>query len=108
MNKIFFSDIDGTLLTSDKKVTPKTREALSNFVEAGNSFAICTGRDITSSLSVYRSLGLDIKGAYVVAYNGGLIYDIDNSKVIYREGIPIDRVRELLDMAKEYGVHYFS
>lgn len=105
MNKIFFSDIDGTLLTSDKKVTPKTREALSNFVEAGNSFAICTGRDITSSLSVYRSLGLDFKGAYVVAYNGGLIYDVDNSKVIYREGIPIDRVRELLDMAKEYGVH---
>ena len=105
MNKIFFSDLDGSLLTDDKRVSPKTMEALSRFVEAGNTFAICTGRDINSSLSVYRNLGLDIKGAYVVAYNGGQIYDVDNEKTIYREGIPIEMVRELLDMAYSFGLH---
>ena len=105
MKKIFFSDLDGSLLTDDKRVSPKTMEALSRFVEAGNAFAICTGRDINSTLSVYRSPGLNIKESYVVAYNGGLIYDVDNQRPVHREGIPIDMVRELLDMAYSYGLH---
>ena len=102
---IFVTDLDGTLLTTDKKVSPKTKEALKAFIEAGNKFAICTGRDINSSLAVYNSLGLDLKGSFVVAYNGGQIIDVDRNETVFREGIPISRVRELLDMAKEYGLH---
>ena len=102
---IFVTDLDGTLLTSDKKVSPKTKEALKAFIEAGNKFAICTGRDINSSLLVYNGLNLDLKGSYVVSYNGGQIYDVDKGETVFREGIPINKVRELLDMAKEYGLH---
>lgn len=102
---IFVSDLDGTLLTRDKKVSPKTKEALKKFIEAGNKFAICTGRDINSALSVYNGLGLDIKDSYVIAYNGGQIFDVDRGKTVYREGIPIKLVPELLEMAKDYGLH---
>ena len=41
--KLFLSDLDGTLLTSEKKVSPATREALERFVGRGGRFCICTG-----------------------------------------------------------------
>ena len=103
--KIFLSDLDGSLLTTDKRVSPKTMETLEKFVAAGNTFAICTGRDINSTLSVYDGMGLHLKGSFAVAYNGGQIYDIDNKCTVYREGIDVPFARVLLDMAKEYGVH---
>ncbi|MBR6402823.1 MAG: HAD family phosphatase [Eubacterium sp.] len=103
--KIFLSDLDGSLLTKDKKVSPKTMDVLKRFVAEGNTFAICTGRDINSALSVYEGLGVTFKGSYVVAYNGGQIYDVDNKCTVFRQGIEQGLARELLDMAKEYGIY---
>ena len=102
---LFLSDLDGTILTSEKKISEKTMRALTDFVAAGNHFAICTGRDINSARSVYRNLGLKLPGSYVVAYNGGQIYDVDRGETIYRQGIDRTTVREIFRIAKEYGVH---
>jgi HAD superfamily hydrolase (TIGR01484 family) len=38
------SDVDGTLLDDDEKVTARTREAVSAAVEAGAQFVLATGR----------------------------------------------------------------
>ncbi|MCR5213392.1 MAG: Cof-type HAD-IIB family hydrolase [Eubacterium sp.] len=103
--RLFISDLDGTLLTSEKKISHLTMEALRNFTSRGNHFAICTGRDICSARSVYDGLGLDFPGSYVIAYNGGLIYDVDNDKVIYRIGLDKGLVREIFDLAREYDIH---
>ena len=42
--KIFFLDMDGTLLTTDKKITPATNAALRNFAARGNRVVLCSGR----------------------------------------------------------------
>ena len=41
---IFFSDMDGTLLTSDKRITPETWTALDAIHDAGMQFVPCTAR----------------------------------------------------------------
>ncbi len=102
---LFLSDLDGTILDDTKIITPRTREALERFVLLGNTFAICTGRDIVSARSVYDGLGLQLKGSFVVAYNGGVIYDVDNKKTIYKTGIDREIVRDILEMADEYDIH---
>ena len=51
---IFFSDLDDTLLTTKKEVSPKTYEALKNFTDKGNIFVICTGRGLDSALKVQK------------------------------------------------------
>ena len=56
---IFFFDMDGTLLTSDKRVSEKTKKALDEFAKAGNHFAISTGRGIDNVIPVCKKLGLD-------------------------------------------------
>lgn len=103
--KIFITDLDGTLLTYDKKISPETMRALENFVSAGNHFAICTGRDINSARSVYEGLGLDFPGSYLIAYNGGQIVDVDKNETVYRIGIDKETVSEIMALAKEYDIH---
>jgi hypothetical protein len=103
--KLFASDLDGTILTDEKIVSPKTREALRRFVEAGNHFAICTGRDINSGRKVYESLGLDLPGSFVIAYNGGQIYDVDKGETIYRIRIEQNLVREIFDFARKQDMY---
>ena len=102
---LFFSDLDDTLLTSDKKVSPKTLEALKRFVERGNCFIICTGRGLDSALCVQKELGLDFPHSFIAAYNGCQIYDCDKHETVFKVGLPIDIIREIFSMADEYGVY---
>ncbi len=103
--KLFASDLDGTILTDEKIVSPKTRDALRRFVEAGNHFAICTGRDINSGRKVYESLELDLPGSFVIAYNGGQIFDVDKGETVYRIGIEQELVRKIFEFSEKQGMY---
>lgn len=103
--KIFFSDLDGTLLNSQKTITPATRNALKKFTDSGNHFVICTGRAMDSVLQIQKDLSLTFPGTFLAAFNGAQIYDCDKETTIYRAGICIDLVSQIFDLAKKYGVH---
>ncbi|SNU08545.1 hypothetical protein SAMN06297422_11849 [Lachnospiraceae bacterium] len=103
--KLFLTDLDGTILNDQKIITPETISALTEFVSAGNVFAICTGRDINSARSVYDGLGVKLPGSFVIAFNGGQIYDVDNKKTVYRTGIDVKMGLEILKLARDRGIH---
>lgn len=103
--KIFFFDLDGTLLTTGKQVLPKTMEALKKFTDAGNHFCINTGRAIDSAKAVAADLGLDFKGSFLCGSDGTEIYDVDRDEFIYKVGVPLKYVSLIFDLAKEYDVH---
>lgn len=105
MSKIFFTDLDGTLLTRDKKVSPATMDALIKFTEAGNHFAISTGRALDSAKAVQKENNLFFPGSYLIACNGSEIYDCDAKKDVYRTGVPMSLVPEIFALAKEHGIH---
>ena len=103
--KIFFSDLDGTLLTKEKKISDKTKKSLDDFVPAGNHFAICTGRGLDNVQDVVKELGLDYPGMYLICYNGAQIYDCDAGKDFFRMGIPLDLIPGIFETAAEHGIH---
>ncbi len=103
--KIFFFDLDGTLLNGDKKITPGTMEALRRFTDAGNYFSINTGRALDSTRAVYNGLGLDFKGSFLCCSNGTEIYSVDEKRDYYRTGVDLELVSKILDLSEEYGVH---
>ncbi|WP_408071518.1 Cof-type HAD-IIB family hydrolase [Butyrivibrio sp. JL13D10] len=105
MSKIFFTDLDGTLLTREKKVTPATMDALKKFTSAGNHFAISTGRALDSAKAVQQENDLFFPGSFLIAYNGSEIYDCDAKKDVFRTGVPMDLVPQIFALAKEYGIH---
>lgn len=103
--KLFLSDLDGTLLNSQKIITPATAEAIRKFSESGNVFAICTGRALDSAAGVQKSLGIDYAGSFVVCFNGACIWSTDEKKVIYRVGVPLDITKNIFALAEESHVH---
>lgn len=105
MRKIFFTDLDGTLLTDEKKISPATMQALVDFTNAGNHFVINTGRALDSAKAVQKEHGLFFKGTYLVAFNGAEIYDCDAGRDVFRSGIQMDMVKKIFEMAKEHGIH---
>lgn len=103
--KIFFFDLDGTLLNSSKQITDRTMDALRKFTNAGNYFCINTGRQIDSAKAVYNGLALDFKGSFLCGSNGTEIYSVDEDRYIYRTGVPLELVPKIIDLAKEYDIH---
>ncbi len=105
MKKIFFTDLDGTLLDDKKEITPDNYACIQEWVAAGNVAVICTGRAIASAVRQAEKLKLTMKGCYIVAFNGGIIYDSYEKKILYHAEIPMEYVRFLFDLAEEKGIH---
>lgn len=103
--KILFTDLDGTLLDSQKQISQYTREVLEKWSQAGHKLALCSGRDVNSVKDVKRYLHLDLPNMYVIGYNGGQIYDCTQNKTIHRIALTLEQTAHILEEADKCGVH---
>ncbi|MCD7882965.1 MAG: Cof-type HAD-IIB family hydrolase [Lachnospiraceae bacterium] len=103
--KIFFTDLDGTLLNDQKEITPDNQQAINEALQGGHKIVITTGRPLASAQIQAKRLGLLGKGCYVIAFNGGEIYDCFSREIIYRRTIPLPLVAKLFDAAHRLGIH---
>lgn len=103
--KILFVDLDGTLLTDTKDITPENLKAIQQAVAAGHSIVVTTGRPLISTALQLEKLGLTEPGCYAVTSNGALIYDAHKKETIFYQGIDQGCIREAFDEAYKFGVH---
>lgn len=68
-------DLDGTLLTDEKKISALTKETLLKAKEAGHQVMIATGRPYRASQLYYQELSLTTP---IVNFNGALIHHPKN------------------------------
>ncbi len=71
-------DLDGTLLTSAGKVSPRTRRALLELAARGVRLLVCTGRPYRTAEPILSHL--ELKG-YAALSNGALLYDLASARV---------------------------
>lgn len=95
--KIFFTDMDDTLLNSEKQVTKENMDAISEALAAGHKIVFNTGRPLSGFLPILKELGLDREGCYAIAFNGGLIYDCAAQKTLHRRTIPLEYARVIFE-----------
>lgn len=105
MKKILFTDLDGTLLNNEKLVSEGNRSAIQRLLDAGHYLVITTGRPVKSAFQVAKDLGLAIPGCFLIAYNGGVIFDYSTEELLLQRTIPMEHVRHLFAEAKEYGIY---
>ncbi len=115
--KILFTDMDSTLLTSDKKISAGTREKLADMLKKGCSLAFASGRPLASILEVAKELGImdearqlheenpEAGGVYITAHNGALAYDCINDEKLVEASVALDTAQRIFDMAGERGLH---
>ncbi|MDR2545967.1 MAG: Cof-type HAD-IIB family hydrolase [Lachnospiraceae bacterium] len=104
-HKIFFTDLDGTLLDSDKKISSRTYAALQALVAAGYHLVLSSGRDLGSVKDVKKELALDFAGMFLIGYNGGQIFDCDREQIIHRVTMKIDHALQILTTSAQMGVY---
>ena len=94
------SDVDGTLVTHDKRVTEATRAAIRRLAERGIGFTVTSSRPPFGLKSVIRDLDLRLP---IGAFNGGAIVRPDLTE-IESHVLPPEAAREAIDRLTGEGV----
>ncbi|MXP67652.1 sugar/pyridoxal phosphate phosphatase YigL [Pantoea sp. Aalb] len=91
MYHIVASDLDGTLLSPDHRLTPFTYITLQNLVALDIHFVFATGRHYIDVGQIRDKLGIP---AYMITSNGARVHDI-NGKLIFSHDLNTDIANEL-------------
>ncbi len=78
---IFMTDLDGTLLTDDKRILDKDMAAINRFRAGRGLFTAATGRGYSMAKSMAERLRLDIPA---VVFNGAAVFDFNADKFLWR------------------------
>lgn len=95
--RIVFSDLDGTLLGEDHKVSEETKQKIRQLEERGIPFVMVSARMPSAVLPIQASVGIK---APVICYNGALILGEDGA-LLQHIRIEIDVVKNVLKKIKE-------
>lgn len=97
--KLIALDIDGTLLTSQRTISARTRRALANAVERGVTLTIATGRRRRTAKPIVEQLDLP---HYLVVSQGAAVWQ--DGQVIHHSHLPRDAARDALEIIRAHGL----
>ncbi len=98
------TDLDGTLLRSDKSISKENLEAIDYFQSNGGRFTFVTGRVPTAARAVYEAVR---PNAPIGCFNGGGVYDFEADAFLHFSELPEESIvlAELVDRAlPEIGI----
>lgn len=94
--KLIAMDLDGTLNNDEKKITPRTREALMAAQSAGIRLALASARPSPGLRKERDALCMRENGGVLMAYNGGRIVDAATDRVLFETCMPLEAAQEVL------------
>lgn len=97
--RLLVLDIDGTLLTSEKKISPRTRAAVAAARDRGVRLVLATGRRYPSTRPVAEDLGGFIP---LVLHNGALV--MEGEAVLRCRPLPRQLAAETVTLARAHGL----
>ncbi|MCD4823795.1 MAG: Cof-type HAD-IIB family hydrolase [Phycisphaerae bacterium] len=97
--KLIAIDLDGTLLTSNKQISPETVEMIERVRrKRAVRVVLCTARPPRTTLPFYKQLGLDEP---MINYNGALVWNPPTGEVWLHRPIPVNIARAIITWARE-------
>ena len=106
---LLMSDLDGTLLNSQKRISMENKDAIHSFVSGGGVFTIATGR---TELTCRLATALLPINAPVVLYNGTAIYDLLQKRFLWTRMLKsstfIRVLKEIVQRFPEINIQVFQ
>ena len=99
--RLLIADVDGTLVTKDKKLSPRTRGAAARLRDAGVRFTITSGRPPRGLIGLVEALELT---APVAAFNGAIYVRPDMKTVLLQRTVPSAVASETVDYLLRAGL----
>src|SRR5258707_3946440 len=98
--RVVLADVDGTLVTQEKVLTAKAKEAVAKLKEVGILFAITSGRPPGGMRTVIKDLNLT---TVVAGFNGG-VYVTPRLDPIVTRDLPKEASARALELITEHGL----
>jgi len=104
--KLVALDIDGTLLNSEARLTPRTIKAVKKLQGRGVYVALATGRRFSSCVEIMHKLEIELP---LITHNGAMVMEGEEGRVLYDRPIETNAVfpalQEIMDMEIDYYIH---
>lgn len=97
--KLLCVDLDGTLLTDEKKINKQDIEALRRAADRGLKIALVTGRMPAATEPIARELGIPC----IMACNAGT-YILEEGQCIHAEYLTVDAMKRIYEKVKAFGI----
>lgn len=104
MKTLYISDMDGTLLQSNGKMSDYTKEKLNEFYKQGIPFSVATARSMVSATPLLEGVRF---AAPIVLMNGVFVYDTETEKAVKYHEISHSALQRILDCFYDKNLHPF-
>lgn len=94
---LYVTDLDGTLLNKNDRISPKSIKIINDLVEKGMLFTYATARSLVSASVVTAGLSTNIP---VIAYNGAFIFQPKSAEILSREDFSREEMNDAIDVIR--------
>jgi Cof subfamily protein (haloacid dehalogenase superfamily) len=103
--RLVVTDLDGTLLSSDKTISPENLAAVRKLQDRGIIFTFASGR-MSQMLEAYvKQLSLDVP---IIACDGAKIINVASGEILHHQFLDADEAEDLLDFASANQMDYVA
>ncbi|MDP4180830.1 MAG: HAD family hydrolase [Bacillota bacterium] len=102
--KLYITDLDGTLLNSEKEISAFSKSTLNTLISKGVNFSIASARSLSTALKILSGLKLN---APIALMNGVALYDMESGKYINIEALAQEPAEEIVNILKMRRVEGF-
>ena len=101
MKTLYVSDLDGTLLDRNSRISDCSLQVINGLVEQGMLFTYATARSLVSARVATQGLSTKVP---VIAYNGAFIFDAATGHPIAREDLSPAAAQQAMATAQSLGL----
>lgn len=102
MIRLIATDLDGTLLNNEHKISDYNKKIISAVNEKGIKFILSTGRPTSAATKFLEDLNIETD---MISFNGAMITD-RKGNILYEDNLESHIGKELIEIAKKYKVYY--
>ena len=100
--KLAALDLDGTLLTTENRISAASAVALHQLMDMGITVALATGRHFRTASGYTEELGLN---GPIICYNGAVVRRVGVNKPDFASYLDDDVIYELVDFTRQRGLY---
>lgn len=101
MRTLYVTDLDGTLLNTQHRISRESLDIINNLVARGMLFTYATARSLVSASVVAEGLATNIP---VIAYNGAFIINPSTGEILASSFFTKDEVDKVKEVLEQYGI----
>ncbi|RKS95524.1 hypothetical protein BC952_1214 [Flavobacterium limicola] len=104
--KMLVLDMDDTLLNDNHTISNENKVMLSKARELGVHIVLASGRPTPAMIAYAKELQLD--NSYMISYNGAVITDLKEDKIIFEQTLTQEQIHELYDYSLKSETHIIT